>query len=137
MKLYSCKLRLAGATTNEIYKPDVTAAEIEVLRELHGVDAVVGIEETGESKIGSAEERARLRRIYANPESLNTQMAAKRANMLRNLFGHDRLPLPDEVLEPVADGGDDFEEQAPVEAPVRRTRVKKPEKAAEPEAAFE
>lgn len=134
MKLYSCKLRLAGATTNEIEKPEVTAAEIEVLRELHGVDAVVEIKEIGESKVTSAEERARLRRTYANSESLNTQMAARRANMLRNLFGHDRLPLPDEVLDPVTDQGDDFEETAPVVEPVRRTRVKK---AAEPEAAFE
>jgi len=134
MKLYSCKLRLAGATTNEIFKSDVTAAEVEVLRELHGVDAVVDITETGESKVSSAEERARLRRLYANPESLNTQMAARRANMLRNLFGHDRLPLPDEVLEPVNDGGDDLEEPAPAATePVRRTRV--PRKAAEPEAA--
>lgn len=130
MKLYSCKLRLAGATTNEIEKPEVTAAEIEVLRELHGIDAVVDIKEAGENKLSSAEERARLRRFYANPESLNTQMAAKRANMLRNLFGHDRLPLPDELLEPITDGDDDFEEPAVVAEPVRRTRVKKPEPAA-------
>lgn len=131
MKLYSCKLRLAGATTNEVGKPDVTAAEIEVLRELHGADAVVDIKEAGENALSSAEERARLRRIYANPESLNSQVAAKRANLLRNLFGHDRLPLPDELLERVSDEEDDFETAA-VEAPVRRTRVAK--KPAEPAA---
>ncbi|MBO4228015.1 hypothetical protein [Bradyrhizobium neotropicale] len=132
MKLYSCKLRLAGATTNEILKSDVTAAEIEVLRELHGIDAVVEIKEAGENAKTSAEERARLKRLYANPESLNTQMAAKRANMLRNLFGHDRLPLPDEVLDPVAqDEGEDFEEPAAVAAPpIKRTRIAKPEAAA-------
>lgn len=137
MKLYKCKLRLAGATTNEVEKLDVTAAEIEVLRELHGIDAVVDIRETGENKMTSAEERSRLKRVYANPDSLNTQMAAKRANLLRNLFGHDRLPLPDDVLEPATDSDDDFEEPAVVAEPVRRTRVKKPEKAPEPEAALE
>lgn len=134
MKLYKCKLRLAGATTNEVEKPDVTAAEIEVLRELHGVDAVVDIRESGENKMTSAEERSRLKRVYANPDSLNTQMAAKRANLLRNLFGHDRLPLPDDVLEPATDSDDDFEEPTQVAAePVRRTRVAR--KAVEPEAA--
>lgn len=134
MKLYTCKLRLAGATTNEILKSDITAAEVEVLRELHGVDAVVDIKASGDTDRSSQEERARLRREYANPESLNTQMAAKRATMLRNLFGHERLPLPDEVLDPVTDEGDDFEAPTAVEAPVRRTRVKK---ADQPEAALE
>ncbi|TWA89580.1 hypothetical protein [Bradyrhizobium stylosanthis] len=133
MKLYSCKLRLAGATTNEIFKGEVTAAEIEVLRELHGIDAVLDIKEAGENSKTSAEERVRLKQLYANPESLNTQMAARRLTLLRNLFGHDRLPLPDEVMDPVVASDDDFEEPTAVEAPVRRTRVKK----AEPEAAFE
>lgn len=125
MKLYSCKLRLAGAVTNEILKADITAAEIEVLREIHGADSVVDIKSTGENTHNSMQERARLKRIYASEESLSAQSLGKRIAMLRNLFGHDRLPLPDEPMDPanVEEIDEEAIEAAP--APVVRTRVAK------------
>jgi len=125
MKLYACKLRLAGAVTNEVMKADVTAAEIEVLRALHGSDAVVDITQTGENGRTSAQERARLKNIYASEESLSSQSLGKRMALLRDLFGHDRLPLPDEPMDPALaeDEGDAEVEATP--APVVRTRVAK------------
>lgn len=126
MKLYSCKLRLAGAVTNEVLKDDVTAAEIEVLREIHGGDAVLDIKATGEDGKTSAQERARLKRIYASEESLSSQSLGKRMAMLRNLFGHDRLALPDEPVDRISDEDEGADEVEAAPAPVVRTRVKKP-----------
>lgn len=130
MKTYTCKLRLAGAVTNEVLKSNISAAEIEILRELHGTDSVVDIKETGDNKRTSAQERAYLKHVYANPEQLSAQSLAKKQAMLRNLFGHDRLELPDEVADPVAAAEEEDFEAAPAQ-PVRRTRVAKP-KAEEP-----
>lgn len=126
MKLFSCKLRLAGAVQNELWKTDVTAAEVDVLRELHGNDAVVEIKHTSDVERTDIAERARLRRIYANPDNLNTQALKRKTDMLRNLFGHDRLPLPNEISDPTAI--DDVDEEGGIEAapaPVVRTRVSK------------
>jgi hypothetical protein len=134
MKLFSCKLRLAGAVTNEVLKIDVTAAEIEVLRELHGSDSVLDIKQTGQNDKTSAQERARLKRIYASEESLSSQSLGKRLALLRNLFGHDRLPLPDDVVDraEAEEGDEELDVVAEAPAPVRRTRVTK-----QPEAALE
>jgi hypothetical protein len=128
MKLYSCKLRLAGNVNNEILKDGVSAAEIEVLRAIHGSDAIVDIKQTGENTRNSTQERARLKAIYASEESLSSQSLSKRMALLRDLFGHDRLPLPEEPSDPAAveeDGDVEMVEAAP--PPVVRTRVKKPE----------
>lgn len=130
MKLYSCKLRLAGAVTNEVFKVDVTAPEIEIFRHLHGDDAVLNIKETGDVKRSSAEERARLKHTYADPERLNSLQLKIKTEMLRNLFGHDRMPLPDDLGDMVAPPGDEGAEvMAADETPapvVRCTRVPKP-----------
>lgn len=134
MKLYSCKLRLAGNVNNEVLKTEVTAAEIEVLREIHGSDAVLDIVQTGENRLDSAKERARLKRIYASEESLSSQSLGKRMAMLRNLFGHDRLELPNDVVD-LADRAEEEDEEVEAStetiAPVQRTRVPKKPKAEE------
>lgn len=133
MKLYSCKLRLAGAVTNEVWKVDVTAAEIEIFRFIHGEDAVLDIKETADVKRSSTEERARLRNIYANHERLNSLQLKQKNDMLRNLFGHERAPLPDDIEDMVKPPEDEeVEFAAAEEAPapvVRRTRVPKPTEA--------
>lgn len=36
MQLYNCTVRLNGTLTNNVFKSDVTAAEIEILRRIHG-----------------------------------------------------------------------------------------------------
>lgn len=132
MKLYTCKLRLAGAVVNEVLKSGTTAAEIEIFRFLHGSDAVLDIKEIDDVKRTSAQERARLRDLYANPEKLNSLQLKQKNEMLRGLFGHDRLPLPEDLAEVVVpeeldedEGSVGIEAAAPPPS-VRRTRVSKP-----------
>lgn len=124
MKAYDCKLRLAGSVANEVAKSGISAAEIEILREIHGSDAVVDIKAVGELKRDSAAERAHLKRVYANPDTLNAQQAKRKTDMIRNLFGHDRLPLPDDLVERT-DDEDDEEALDAAPAPVVRTRIAK------------
>lgn len=103
MKLYDCILRLDGSVLNEVQKAGVTAAEIMVLRALHGADAVHGIV-PGNPKADrrtSVIERARLRQLYADPQSLSDVSAKKKEAVLVNLFGHESMPLPDEIVEAV------------------------------------
>lgn len=129
MKLYVCKLRLAGAVVNEVMKADVTAAEIEIFRHLHGDDSVLDIKETADVKRSSAEERSRLRDLYANPEKLNSLQLKVKTDMLRNLFGHDRAPLPDDLGDmagPPEDEGTEVLAADEAPAPVVRRRVPKP-----------
>lgn len=65
MKLYSCKVRLHGEVKDEVLKSDVTAAEIRVLRHVHGGDdAVVDIAENGACDRNEVQERDRLAKRY-------------------------------------------------------------------------
>lgn len=66
MRLYSCTVRLSGSLYNEVPKTDVTAAEIFIMRVLHGEDAVVQVYETGKNKATQTDERARLEEVYGN-----------------------------------------------------------------------
>jgi hypothetical protein len=45
MKLYSCKVRLHGSVADEVRKSEVTSAEISVLQDVHGDDAVLDVAE--------------------------------------------------------------------------------------------
>lgn len=133
MKLYDGIVRHQGLTTNEIHKTGMTAAEVEVLRALHGQDAVVGIVPStpANTKRTSAEERQRLTMIYADPASLTGVDGANKAKMLTELFGHPRLPLPDDLADPVADEGEEtsgvseaIEEVAAVsKPPIKRAKL--------------
>lgn len=111
---------------NEVAKVGMTAAEIEVLRAIHGPDAVVDIAKTGDAKRTHAEERARLYQVYANPDANTTESLKKKMDMMRGLFGHDRLPLPETLADLASEEvvtAQEEEQAAPV-APVR-TRVTK------------
>lgn len=105
MKLYDCTVRLEGSPLHEVKKTDVTAAEIIVLREIHGgMDAVIDIKPVGKgrekvAKRTSGEERARLASIYASPNALTDVAVSKKLAMLTHLFGHESLPLPTELVD--------------------------------------
>ncbi len=136
-KLYGCKLRLGGSVLNEVRKDDVTAAEIEMYRALHGSDAVLEIKATGEVKYSDREERERIVSIFANPAKVTAEALKKKMLMIRDAFGHDRNPMPkelDDVAETDLDDEDETEVEVQAEAPVveppKRTRVK-PQTAAE------
>lgn len=101
MQLYSIKVRLGGLVNNEVRKSGVTAAEIMVLRALHGDDAVVDITSAKMDHRTHAEERARLNAIYCNKETSSPETFTKKREMLRGLFGADTADLPVKLPEDV------------------------------------
>lgn len=64
MQHCSCLIYLSGDRENGVHKPDVTVAEIAVLRAIHGDDAVVNIKPTYMDKVKHSEELERLRLWY-------------------------------------------------------------------------
>jgi len=112
MRLYDCKVLLAGSRDNEVRKQGVTAAEIMALRMVHGPDSVLDIVPGKMDKRPHGEERARIYSIYADPEALDFK--GKR-DALDALFGPAHMPLPVELAASV-DAEDDPAPQ----------RVKKP-----------
>src|SRR5690242_12341845 len=101
MRLYDCKVRLAGSRENEVRKTDVTAAEIMVLRAFHGVDSVEGITPKEMDRRSHADERKRLFMLYVGAEesgNLGGHMQS-RAQVLMGLFGPSHTPLPVELPE--------------------------------------
>lgn len=65
MNLHRCVVRHRGDLTMTIHKEGVTAGEILLLRQIHGDDAVLGIEVMKKkSEITPREEMARLAEIY-------------------------------------------------------------------------
>lgn len=132
MQLYDCKVRLKGSLYNEVHKSGVSAAEIMLLRLIHGgavddMDAVVEIKPSEdaegkrlpESEINDHDERARLQTLYGT--ALETREDIKNVN---GVFG------PASALPQIVTGLQDNTVK-PDKKP-RRTRVKPPKSAAPP-----
>ncbi len=66
MDLYSGDVRLKGRLDQVVRKKDLTAAEILVLRAIHGHDGVVNIVQTGKKQRAYADEYQRLCDIYGD-----------------------------------------------------------------------
>lgn len=64
MQHASCMVALGGDITFTVFKPDVTVAEIAILKAIHGADAVRDIEPTYSDRRSHAEERERLTLEY-------------------------------------------------------------------------
>jgi hypothetical protein len=64
MQTANCHVRLGGDMNNEIFKGCVTVAEIALLRAVHGNDAVVKVQATGNDKRPHAAEIDRLKDVY-------------------------------------------------------------------------
>lgn len=107
MKLYDCTVQIECSPLHQVNKTDVTAAEILVLREIHGgPEAVINIKPVNDGKKRkrsaertSAEERARLASLYASPSQLTDISVKKKLEMLTSLFGHESMPLPTELAD--------------------------------------
>ena len=69
MQLADCLVRLGGDVGNTVPKYGVTAAELALLREIHGPDAVINILPAGEDDLDPNEERERLRATYGGAKS--------------------------------------------------------------------
>jgi hypothetical protein len=132
MQLFSAKVRIKNSLHNEVPKIGLTAAEITVLRYLHGLvnsetgeldnSCVLDIKQTGETARSDSVERERLQSIYG--------VALRRqGKTIATLFGVGN-PLPQTVdgMEAVVvlEPGENIERtkraynkkaKAPVEAP--------------------
>jgi hypothetical protein len=64
MQVVTCEIHLAGDRNHVVVKTGVTVAEIEILRVIHGNDAVLNIQPTKQDTRKHAEELDRLRRVY-------------------------------------------------------------------------
>ncbi len=112
MQFYDCVVTLRGAenlAAGEVYKADISAAEVIMLRAIHGAESVTRIKPTEQRDTDDNAERNRLWLVYAkggsNPES-------KAVVAFRELFGNQYSALPTKVP------GLAHEEPAP-----KRTRV--------------
>ncbi len=103
--LYDCKVRLSGSVLNEVPRTNVSAAEIFVLRGIHGEDAVVDItdakirqkEETARAKeTGWAPKHPEARRQSAEREYLEFVYGEK---IINELFGASFRSLPTKLAE--------------------------------------
>lgn len=84
MRLYHGVVRLAGNVKNEAMKDDMSAAEIILLRSIHGSDSVVGLVRGEEVERDHDEERERLSMIY-------------RPEIVVAALGVDGIPLPEKL----------------------------------------
>lgn len=97
MQLYNCKVRLHGSLYNEVRKEAITAAEIAVLRAIHGqtggIDAVTEIEHIGrkDSSITDA-----YLRDYLSHEYSMGLAAIEEIKSLNGIFGVAGQ-LPDKI----------------------------------------
>lgn len=69
MDVFSCIVKLrsgseSGIFTGEVPKQDVSAAEVLLLKSIHGDDAITSIQKTGKDNRKNAAERDRLAAIY-------------------------------------------------------------------------
>lgn len=94
MQFYQCKVRLAGSLMNEVFKADVSAPEIMLLRAFHGDDAVVDIVKTRVSGVSNDDERERLMRIYMNQKGNNVEQIKQKQGIWFGLFGPLTATLP-------------------------------------------
>jgi hypothetical protein len=98
MQTATVLLSLGGDHGNQIVKHDVTAAEIAVLRVIHGDEAVTDVEPTLDVKRSNREERARLLNIYGgakmedNKPIVESMFPGVAARVFENL---NELSLPD------------------------------------------
>lgn len=94
MRQFACKVRLAGSLYNEVPKSFVTVPEINILRVIHGGEAVVDITELDPVKRSDAEERDRLAQVYGGAIKNRQEIVGG----LASLIGFSGTPLAAETV---------------------------------------
>lgn len=126
MQHCSCTVFLSGDLHHGVYKPDVTVAEIAVLRAIHGDDGVAEIQPTFmERGRSNAAELERLRVIY---NGSNLTKEGKR--LLEEIFPGRNPSLP----VTLADIGEDYPTEE-VKTAKKASKAKAPAPEPEPESA--
>jgi hypothetical protein len=93
MELYSCLVRNGGSRENEVRKAEVTAADIAMLKYIHGHDAVVDIQHVGSIKRSDIEQREIMGLTYGTGEFDSSVSGAILVNQLFGPMG----PLPHRI----------------------------------------
>lgn len=93
MQLYNCKVRLHGSLYNEVNKEGVSAAEVTVLRVIHGHDAIADIVAAGKNDRDDDEEREHLQQVYG--EGLRSIDTVKSLNGVFGVAGNLPTALKD------------------------------------------
>lgn len=116
MKLYSAKIQLAASKLNEVLRFNLSAAEIALLRVLHGQESILDVKHTGNVNRADASERNRLAAIYSYRDQNG---ALDGHNLVLKYLGAPGVPLPQEVEFPQeVDENDEPEEIKAVDAEV-------------------
>ena len=144
MQIANVLLHLSGDAGNTVPKYGVTAAEVAVLRHIHGDDAVVDIEPTGEVTRSHKSERERLLEVFGRNE--DGRFAAPAVERLfpgaaaRVFERFDELDLPEDMFKAqtraraTAAPVEEPEVAKPVAEPAKKpAKGKKVEAAPEPE----
>jgi hypothetical protein len=64
MKFFNCRVRIGGGVEHDVPKIDVSELEINLLRAIHGDNAVIAIKLKGEKDISQEDELRRLGETY-------------------------------------------------------------------------
>ena len=108
MQLCSCFIRLGGNLGNTVRRVNVSPAEVQVLRSIHGDDAVVGITDRSTGKSDNKAEFERLCDRYgkARVASLYPGIMPSLPQTFRDIgvevLGADGEPVDDTTENPVA-----------------------------------
>ncbi len=95
MEFYKVQVALCGDTHNTVVKLGVSVAEIVVLREIHGSNAVEPLEKQASRKVNNRVEKERLASIYA------TATTKKGDPVVESTFPGQYAQLP-QTLEDIA-----------------------------------
>lgn len=94
MEIYDCKILVGGSRNNEVRKKSVTAAEVVMLRHLHGEDSIIDVVHVGSSDISMSKVREILALTYG-PGDVDTTRAGPA--ILKEVFGPPGVALPSAV----------------------------------------
>jgi hypothetical protein len=108
MQHASCTVALNGDITYTVFKPDVTVAEIALLKAIHGEGAVSDIQPTFMDKRPHADERERLTHEYGAAKD------HKDEPLIKQLFpGLSALPATFKDIGLDIEGNEPVEEEKP------------------------
>lgn len=98
MYKYKAKIRIGGSVLNEVVKSNLSAPEVIILRHLHGSDAVLELEEIGQSRADRTSHHE-LRKELAEKYVYRGNNDARTKFSLEKLFGPENVPLPARLEE--------------------------------------
>lgn len=105
MQNYNCSVNVGGSVQTRVPKFSISAAEIIVLRQIHGHDAVIKIKPTTTDNGPHSKIRAHIESVYG----------AKRVTQIFGVAG-TRLPTELDDVSRIAHLSDDDDDDAPVVA---------------------